>query len=297
MARYMIFLVLSSLTSSMVNGRSWRNDFPKGKNYGDRGIVFAIPHWHHEGRSSEDWGYGSDSRETDYKWLRKWNPDRVWFPDFGDKVFSSGTPSTQPIQVVTPTYQRNVDECISQCPTTSEYNPVCGTNRVTYNNLGRLECARYCGVDVKVLRKLPCSLVFQEQSTTEATQTVEEQRRCIQDCPTTPEYNPICGTNNVTYQNRGRLECAKFCGVDVEVKRLSPCPTPITTEPPINEDLFNSDQSQFTTRATSKSDTFSSSTIAPDKPSVTIPQEILNEIFNIPTDDSNDVDIDIRKRE
>lgn len=69
-------------------------------------------------------------------------------------------------------------------------------------------------LDVRVLRNLPCSLISLESTTTETIKNVDdEQRQCIQTCPTTPEYNPICGTNNVTYDNRGRLECAKFCGV------------------------------------------------------------------------------------
>jgi hypothetical protein len=32
------------------------------------------------------------------------------------------------------------------------------------------------------------------------------------DCPATQEYNPVCGSNGVTYPNPGRLECAIFCG-------------------------------------------------------------------------------------
>lgn len=35
--------------------------------------------------------------------------------------------------------------CITACPVTSEYNPVCGSDRVTYNNPGRLACANMCG--------------------------------------------------------------------------------------------------------------------------------------------------------
>lgn len=30
-------------------------------------------------------------------------------------------------------------------------------------------------------------------------------------CVATAEYNPICGTDNVTYWNRGRFNCAKNC--------------------------------------------------------------------------------------
>uniref|UniRef100_A0A2A4JJ29 Kazal-like domain-containing protein n=1 Tax=Heliothis virescens TaxID=7102 RepID=A0A2A4JJ29_HELVI len=52
-----------------------------------------------------------------------------------------------------------------------------------------------------------------------------QQRQCISTCPVTAEYNPVCGTDNVTYGNPGRLNCAQSCGVNVSLLRTSPCPT------------------------------------------------------------------------
>lgn len=45
-------------------------------------------------------------------------------------------------------------------------------------------------------------------STTESA----EYRTCLSNCQTTTEYNPVCGSNGVTYDNRGRLQCATRCG-------------------------------------------------------------------------------------
>lgn len=35
---------------------------------------------------------------------------------------------------------------------------------------------------------------------------------CMQSCPSTMEYNPVCGTDNENYHNGGRLSCAQRCG-------------------------------------------------------------------------------------
>ncbi|KAI5636274.1 hypothetical protein NE865_11038 [Phthorimaea operculella] len=59
------------------------------------------------------------------------------------------------------------------------------------------------------------------RATTDASQDLLAQTVCIRSCPVTSEYNPVCGSNNVTYSNPGRLECAKFCGVDVNLARNS----------------------------------------------------------------------------
>nr|AAV91424.1 protease inhibitor 1 [Lonomia obliqua] len=50
------------------------------------------------------------------------------------------------------------------------------------------------------------------------------QQQCIRNCPVTSEYNPVCGTDNVTYTNPGRLTCAQSCGINVSLARQSPCP-------------------------------------------------------------------------
>ncbi|XP_014479310.1 PREDICTED: uncharacterized protein LOC106746797 [Dinoponera quadriceps] len=45
------------------------------------------------------------------------------------------------------------------------------------------------------------------------------------DCPciATAEYNPVCGTDNVTYWNMGRFNCAKQCNPGLEVRVIRAC--------------------------------------------------------------------------
>lgn len=57
------------------------------------------------------------------------------------------------------------------------------------------------------------------QSTTQATVTTRSPayRQCLSSlCPTTNEYNPVCGSDNVNYDNQQKLHCANFCGPRVD---------------------------------------------------------------------------------
>lgn len=57
------------------------------------------------------------------------------------------------------------------------------------------------------------------QSTTPAPVTTRSPafRQCLAtQCLTTNEYNPVCGTDNVNYDNERKLDCANFCGPRVD---------------------------------------------------------------------------------
>lgn len=51
-------------------------------------------------------------------------------------------------------------------------------------------------------------------STSNVLSTIEssEYRNCLSNCQSTGEYNPVCGSNGVTYDNFGKLLCATRCG-------------------------------------------------------------------------------------
>lgn len=51
-------------------------------------------------------------------------------------------------------------------------------------------------------------------TTTVPTLTTRSSRfwRCMASCPTTSEYNPVCGTDNLSYHNRQKLDCTNICG-------------------------------------------------------------------------------------
>ncbi|XP_049775911.1 uncharacterized protein LOC126163055 [Schistocerca cancellata] len=43
------------------------------------------------------------------------------------------------------------------------------------------------------------------------------------DCPTPPQYNPVCGSDNQTYTNPQKVECANTCGQRVTILYLGTC--------------------------------------------------------------------------
>ncbi|XP_046978192.1 follistatin-like [Vanessa cardui] len=171
----------------------------------------------------------------------------------------------------TVTQNEMLKSCMLLCPTTQEYNPVCGTNNITYYNYGKLFCAQVCGVDVQLSRRSPCPK--QSQSTTDSFVTTrpsipyeltKEFLICLQICPTTPEYDPVCGSNQKTYYNMAKLQCAKNCGSDVTILKRSPCSTENSRS------LNKGDENDF------KETTASHET---DR-DFTVPQDVLDRIFS-----------------
>ncbi|CAF4951259.1 unnamed protein product [Pieris macdunnoughi] len=161
----------------------------------------------------------------------------------------------------------NLQSCIKKCPTTPEYLPVCGTDNVTYNNIGRLYCAQNCGARVQLKRSAPCP----RDDTTTTERSVDFIRKCISDCPSTTEYNPVCGSDGVTYSNMGKLQCVQGCGVDVTVRSHTSCFLLNTTPAP---------------QTTTINVPFPSMTTPPTD--FIIPQDLLDQVFNNPLAHDND---------
>ncbi|XP_052847921.1 uncharacterized protein LOC128259535 [Drosophila gunungcola] len=50
--------------------------------------------------------------------------------------------------------------CFGSCPTTSQYNPICGSNMQLYLNEQKFNCARFCGADIQIVRRGSCEGLF-----------------------------------------------------------------------------------------------------------------------------------------
>ncbi|TDG45129.1 hypothetical protein AWZ03_008467 [Drosophila navojoa] len=54
-------------------------------------------------------------------------------------------------------------DCFGRCPTTPEYNPICASNRQLYLNEQKFNCARFCGADIRIVRRGSCEGLFPMQ--------------------------------------------------------------------------------------------------------------------------------------
>lgn len=70
------------------------------------------------------------------------NQNQQSFNQFQPTQPTPSIPVTTPSAI--PAQSPQLIACTRNCPTTSEYNPVCGSDQVTYNNIRRLDCQNMC---------------------------------------------------------------------------------------------------------------------------------------------------------
>ncbi|XP_023304608.2 uncharacterized protein LOC111686485 [Lucilia cuprina] len=85
--------------------------------------------------------------------------NNIFFPSNPNNNFNNnGNSVTTPAPAGTPTTASpQFLACMQSCPSTMEYNPVCGSDMENYHNNGRLGCAQRCGKNVAALRMGTCN--------------------------------------------------------------------------------------------------------------------------------------------
>ncbi|XP_012543183.1 uncharacterized protein LOC105840713 [Monomorium pharaonis] len=67
------------------------------------------------------------------------------------------------------------------------------------------------------------SIIFDNNDLSSTTPSSTTQGTTNCPCAATNEYNPVCGTDNVTYWNMGRFNCAKNCNPRLEIRVIRAC--------------------------------------------------------------------------
>ncbi|XP_055703011.1 uncharacterized protein LOC129801738 [Phlebotomus papatasi] len=47
--------------------------------------------------------------------------------------------------------------------------------------------------------------------------------RCFDACPTTSQYSPVCGSDQQSYHNMAKFDCAVACGANIQVLFVGTC--------------------------------------------------------------------------
>ncbi|KAK5649712.1 hypothetical protein RI129_000741 [Pyrocoelia pectoralis] len=197
----------------------------------------------------------------------KWN-GFSWNKVFEDNMGSRNTEkphSTNGLDttVAIPAGEVTTSSCEQLCKITSQYNPVCGSDDVTYSNPARFQCAQGCGKMFQLpfihnqrhFQDFPSyeydSIPFEDDvpntrnsdqngfnwnvnrennffttqtpSTTTGAATRTRPSPCEERCPVTPQYSPVCGSNSVTYSNINRFRCAQRCGKGINLAHYGVC--------------------------------------------------------------------------
>lgn len=120
----------------------------------------------------------------------------------------------------------------NKCLCTREYFPVCGSNGVTYSNQCVFECEKELNGDLTIKFNGECTdeiptMPVKQVDIAIKTLPLDDEAACL--C--TREYNPVCGSDGVTYSNECVFDCEKKQKNDLLVKFYGECAESVQTLP------------------------------------------------------------------
>jgi hypothetical protein len=102
------------------------------------------------------------------------------------------------------------------------YQPVCGSNGITYSNICEFNCALKQNPDLSILSYGPC---VETREGDPAVADAPPAPVLSETCICTLEYNPVCGTDGKTYSNICMFDCAAKEHPELGIASQGECPT------------------------------------------------------------------------
>lgn len=145
--------------------------------------------------------------------------------------------------MVQPIYLASVTQTISNCSCNCTFSPVCGSDGVTYLNKCTFECQKKENKNLSVEYDGICNEEVHTSSVEPENPKPKPLAPLARDkaediCFCTREYNPVCGSDGVTYTNGCVFECEKKKNNQIEIKFYGDCKVEIEKNLPIDEKYF-----------------------------------------------------------
>jgi len=126
---------------------------------------------------------------------------------------------------LTPVFGQKLD--LGRCMCTQIYDPVCGSNGITYSNPCEFGCAQATQPSLTILAPGACQGINDNDwhSSLEDEEPITE---CI--CPL--DYNPVCGSDGKTYNNVCSLDCARRTNPSLTLATFGECSNEVVVDLP-----------------------------------------------------------------
>lgn len=94
------------------------------------------PQYPEDSFEQQEWGSSNEFLDQNQQFSSQPQPGQL-------QQMQPQQPANQPITATATTAA--FFQCFNNCPTTNEYNPVCGSNNVNYHNVHKIRCTNECG--------------------------------------------------------------------------------------------------------------------------------------------------------
>lgn len=120
-------------------------------------------------------------------------------------------------------FTQSIQSAPSNCICTREYNPVCGSDGVTYSNKCEFDCEFDKNKALEIAHYGECS---EESELPAPPASPATQFADGDDCICTREFNPVCGSDGQSYSNECFFDCEADKDAELRIAHYGTCDEP-----------------------------------------------------------------------